>query len=320
MNKIKKYNSVRSFASLFVTLCLGVVLVCTGCSRSDEIAGTSEEPNEIAREESSSSLDSTAEESSSSSAEEKVVSSSSSEEKVVSSSSSDGKIAQSSSSEPKELSSSSSAPAVSSSSSSSKGNGQSGDRPGGDPPPSAVPDQNLAAYAYIYGNSKATFDDAVLATKVVYREKDFDPIGTDPGVPGSQPGDAVTELNSPGLHKIGNRLDVLYDLYPESAEKLIAVSERAAEENEKCETYLYNVSGLSDAIGHVLTQVTADTIAVADIRAGECKNSTEGMVLGFVFVYCGEMNEFPREKREYVDRGSNTNTCPVSEYENEWAK
>lgn len=310
MNKIKKYNSVRSFASLFVTLCLSVVLVCTGCSRSDEIAGTSEEPNEIAREESSSSQDSTVIESSSSST----------EEKITSSSSSDGKIASSSSSEPKELSSSSSAPAVSSSSSSFKGNGQSGDRPGGDPPTSTVPDQNLAAYAYIYGGSKAKFDDAVLATKVVYREKVSDPIGTDPGVPGSQPGDAVTELNSPGLHKIGNRLDVLYDLYPESAEKLIAVSERAAEENEKCETYLYNVSGLSDAIGHVLTRVTADTITVADIRAGECKNSTEGLVLGFVFVYCGEMNQFPREIREYIDRGSNTNTCPVSEYENEWAK
>ena len=308
MNKVKNYNPARSFVNVFAVAFFASVLVCVGCSSSNDIAGTSEEPNEIAKEESSSSQ-----------GDINIV--------VVSSSSQDTKDQSSSSSgtnnnfvpEPISSSSSSVVPAMSSSSLRDGGY----DRPGGGEPAGTSPNVGLDNYGAFYGVSDISFDSAVVASTVVFnkgRETTENPVGTpddssDAMTPGTN--DKVTELNSPGLHKMGNRLDALYEVFQESAKNLIELGKKAAAENSSCETYLYNVRGQSGSIGHVLVGVASDTLTVLDIRDEKCQ-STDGQVVGFVFIYCGEMNSAPYEKRVYVDRDSNAGKCPVMDPNFEW--
>jgi hypothetical protein len=194
------------------------------------------------------------------------------------------------------------------------GGEQSGTKPGAD----------LSGYGAYYGVSDASFDSVVVASTVVYGGK------VDAEIPIQNPDDssdtqtpgtsaAVTELNSPGLHKMGDRLKALYDVFPASAKALIALGEKAAAEDPSCDTYLYNVRGQSGSIGHMLVGVASDTLSVLDIRDEKCQ-STEGLVVGFVFIYCGEMNSTPYEKRTSVDRDPSAGKCPAQDLGYEWTE
>jgi hypothetical protein len=316
MNKAFGFSAVRLHFTLSALAVLAVALVC-GCSDSDKLAGTAVEPNEMAEndpnevkdpESSSSVIDV---ESSSSSAEvlENV---SSSSNKGDNNTLRPGDIGVSSSSiTPVEPVSSSSAR---SDNDSRPGGEQSGTKPGAD----------LSGYGAYYGVSDASFDSVVVASTVVYGGKVEAEIpiqnpddSSDTHTPGTSA--AVTELNSPGLHKMGDRLKALYDVFPASAKALIALGEKAAAEDPSCETYLYNVRGQSGSIGHMLVGVASDTLTVLDIRDDKCQ-STEGLVVGFVFIYCGEMDRMPFENRIYADRDPGAGKCPVIDTDYEWTE
>lgn len=183
----------------------------------------------------------------------------------------------------------------------------------------------LEDYASFYGVLDAQFDKAVIASAVVYSAN---PVGTlnppqtpdDSSDTGDQPVEgAVTELNSPGLHKMSGRLEALNSVFPESAKELVAQAQKAAAEDPSCETYLYNVRGQEGSIAHMLVGVASDTLTVLDIRDSNCR-STQGQVFGFVFIYCGEMDRMPFENRIYADRDPGAGKCPVIDTDYEWTE
>jgi hypothetical protein len=305
MNKIKKFMAVIGLLFLF------------GCSDSDKLAGTAVEPNEMAEnvpnevkdpESSSSVID---------------VESSSSSVKVIENGSSSSNKGDNNTLRPGDIgvSSSSITPVEPVSSSSARSDNDA--RPGGEQS-GTKPGADLSGYGAYYGVSDASFDSVVIASTVVYGGK------VDAEIPIQNPDDssdtqtpgtsaAVTELNSPGLHKMGDRLKALYDVFPASAKALIALGEKAAAEDPSCETYLYNVRGQSGSIGHMLVGVASDTLTVLDIHDDKCQ-STEGLVVGFVFIYCGEMNSTPYEKRTSVDRDPSAGKCPTQDLGYEWTE
>lgn len=181
----------------------------------------------------------------------------------------------------------------------------------------------LSNYAEYYGVLNVEFDDAVLASTVVYdgeKVSAANPIQTpddttDTQIPGES--SAVTELNSPGLHEMTDRLDALHAVFRESADTLIALGKKASAEDPSCGTYLYNVRGQSGAIGQVLVGVASDTLTVIDIVAKGC-SGTEGKIVGFVFIYCGEMERMPYEKRETLVRDPSAGKCPNVDPNYEW--
>lgn len=183
----------------------------------------------------------------------------------------------------------------------------------------------LEDYASFYGVSDAQFDKAVIASAVVYSAKSVSTLNPphtpdDSSDTGDQPVEgAVTELNSPGLHKMSGRLEALNSVFPESAKGLIAQAKKAAAEDSSCETYLYNVRGQEGSIAHMLVGVASDTLTVLDIRDSSCR-STQGQVFGFVFIYCGEMDRMPFENRIYADRDPGAGKCPVIDADYEWTE
>lgn len=299
MNKLNRFMAVRLSASLFVALSACFMCLC-GCSESEKLTGTAVEPNEMAQRDSSSSE-----------VEEKGLSSSSEKDEVPQSSSSDGK-GNTLAPEPHSVSSSSIVPIDYSSSSSTRTPGdQSGTKPGAD----------LADYGAYYGVPDEAFANVVVASVVVYGNGVVaaDPIQDPNDSTDTHPGSStvVTELNNPGLHKMGDRLDALHAVFRESADTLIALGKQAAAEDPSCETYLYNVRGQAGSIGHMLVGVASDTLTVLDIRDEKCR-STEDLVVGFVFIYCGEMDSKPYEKRVYVDRDPSAGKCPAVDLSYEW--
>jgi hypothetical protein len=295
MNKAVRFSAVRLHFTLSALAFLAVALVC-GCSDSDKLAGTAVEPNELALESSSSCLE----------PEERL---SSSELDEPQSSSSENEPASSSSEKPSE----SMLPEPKSSSSSVS------------PSDPFTNPAGLEDYASFYGVSDAQFDKTVIASAVVYTANPVstaDPPHTpdDSSDTGNQPVEgAVTELNSPGLHKMSGRLEALNSVFPESAKELVAQAQKAAAEDPSCETFLYNVRGQEGSIAHMLVGVASDTLTVLDIRDSNCR-STQGQVFGFVFIYCGEMNRAPYEKRTSVDRDPSAGKCPAQDLGYEWTE
>lgn len=326
MNKLKIF-----FASF------AMVLLCTGCSESDKLAGTAEEPNELAYQD---------QESSSSKEPDTLISSSS--ERVKSSSSSSEKTSSSSSSQepvkPKSSSSvvdndkpgtSSSAPASSSSSekppqgiqppdendkssSSSVPSSSSFKDPGdGDthtPPQSSTPENppSLSDYIAIFGLEDMPFDTTVMAS-IATKE--------DTSSPQQPPAAQTSEFDGIGVHQfVKQNIYALQDLFPIAAKQYKELATAIANDSAECGLYLLNIRGSSENVGHLLTKVTPDSMTVVDIVAPNCMTNTNGKLVRFLFSYCGDVDRDPIIKRTSVTSDIPANRCPDKLMGSEWVK
>ena len=301
---------------LFIIALFGIASLWVGCSDSQKVTGTSEEENEvIARNESSSSSGPEGKSSSSKDGESKSSSSSgwnvsadsrdisSSSEKVpepVEGSSSSEKDTQTtSSSSDKEEASSSSEPPPSFESSSS-------DRPGAVEGSTNNPN-TFDYYISTFALDSAAFDSSVMASAIVYVE---------PPVSSSS---TPVEFREPGLHQFTkDNIDTLKLKFPKAVKRykdLITAIENGSAE---CNLYLYNVQGSAEAAGHTLASITPDSITVFDIVSEKC-GSTETMMFGFLFTYCGEMNSEPELVRVTVESDNPKGKCPNGQIM-EWIK
>ncbi len=305
---------------LFIIALFGIASLWVGCSDTQKVTGTSEEENEVvARNESSSSSGPEAKSSSSKDGESKSssssgwnvsadshISSSSSKvpEPVEGSSSSEKDTQTTSSSSDKEESSSSSEPPPSFESSSS-------DRPGA--VEGSTNNRNTFDY-YIstFALDSAAFDSSVMASAIVYVEP---PPATLPVSSSSTP----VEFRKPGLHQFTkDNIDTLKMKFPTAVKRykdLITAIENGSAE---CNLYLYNVQGSAEAAGHTLASITPDSITVFDIVSEKC-GSTETMMFGFLFTYCGEMNSEPELVRVTVESDNPKGKCPNGQIM-EWIK
>ena len=306
---------------LFIIALFGIASLWVGCSDTQKVTGTSEEENEvIARNESSSSSGPEAKSSSSKdgesksssssgwnvSADSRDISSSSSKvpEPVEGSSSSEKDTQTTSSSSDKEESSSSSEPPPSFESSSS-------DRPGAVEGSTNNPN-TFDYYISTFALDSAAFDSSVMASAIVYVEP---PPATLPVSSSSTP----KEFREPGLHQfMKDNIDTLKLKFPKAVKRykdLITAIENGSAE---CNLYLYNVQGSAEAAGHTLASITPDSITVFDIVSEKC-GSTETMMFGFLFTYCGEMNSEPELVRVTVESDNPKGKCPNGQIM-EWIK
>ena len=319
--------------------CFGFLLFIAGCSDSTKITGTSEEPNEIAENESSSSA---GPETISSSSSEKVKSSSSKDVETMSSSSSEAHVSPddgnssalivnsssssssekdtqtTSSSSDKENSSSSDIPVESSSSSVESSsslepptfdNSSSSSRPG---TADGVAPNTFGYYISAFALDSAAFDSTVMASAIVYEEP---PSASLPTSSSSTP----KQFREPGLHQFTkDNIDTLKLKFPVAVRKykdLITAIENGSAE---CNLYLYNVQGSAQTAGHTLANVTPDSVTVLDIVSENC-NPTAEEIFGFLFTFCGEMNSEPELVRIAVESDIPANKCPNGRV-SEWIK
>lgn len=315
-----------------------MVLLCSGCSESDKLAGTAEEPNELAYQDqplSSSEKPDTLESSSS----KQVKSSSSSSERAKSSSSSSQEPVK-----PKSSSSvvdndkpgtSSSAPASSSSSekppqgiqppdendksSSSSVPSSSSFKDPGDgnthtPPQSSTPENppSLSDYIAIFGLEDMPFDTTVMAS-IATKE--------DTSSPQQPPAAQTSEFDRIGVHQfVKQNIYALQDLFPIAAKQYKELATAIANDSAECGLYLLNIRGSSENVGHLLTNVTPDSMTVVDIVAPNCMTNTNGKLVRFLFSYCGDVNSDPEIVRTSVTSDVPTKQCPDRLTGSEWVK
>ncbi len=314
-----------------------MVLLCSGCSESDKLAGTAEEPNELAYQDqplSSSEKPDTLESSSS----KQVKSSSSSSEKTSSSSSSQEPVKPKSSSsvtDKDKPGTSSSAPASSSSSekppqgiqppdendkssSSSVPSSSSFKDPGdGDthtPPQSSTPENppSLSDYIAIFGLEDMPFDTTVMAS-IATKE--------DTSSPQQPPAAQTSEFDRIGVHQfVKQNIYALSDLFPIAAKQYKELVNAIANDSAECGLYLLNIRGSSENVGHLLTNVTPDSMTVVDIVAPNCMTNTNGKLVRFLFSYCGDVNSDPEIVRTSVTSDVPTKQCPDRLTGSEWVK
>ncbi len=326
MNKLKIF-----FASF------AMVLLCTGCSESDKLAGTAEEPNELAYQDQVSSSSKEPDTLISSSS-ERVKSSSSSSEKTSSSSSSQEPVKPKSSSsvvDNDKPGTSSSAPASSSSSekppqgiqppdendkssSSSVPSSSSFKDPGdGDthtPPQSSTPENppSLSDYIAIFGLEDMPFDTTVMAS-IATKE--------DTSSPQQPPAAQTSEFDRIGVHQfVKQNIYALQDLFPIAAKQYKELATAIANDSAECGLYLLNIRGSSENVGHLLTNVTPDSMTVVDIVAPNCMTNTNGKLVRFLFSYCGDVNSDPEIVRTSVTSDVPTKQCPDRLTGSEWVK
>ena len=303
-----------------------MVLLCTGCSESDKLAGTAEEPNELAYQDQVSSSS------------KQVKSSSSSEREKSSSSSSkepDKPKSSSSSKAPEKPETSSSAPGSSSSSekppqgiqppdendkssSSSVPSSSSFKDPGdGDthtPPQSSTPENppSLSDYIAIFGLEDMPFDTTVMAS-IATKE--------DTSSPQQPPAAQTSEFDRIGVHQfVKQNIYALQDLFPIAAKQYKKLADAIANDSAECGLYLLNIRGSSENVGHLLTKVSPDTMTVVDIVAPSCLTNTNGKLVRFLFSYCGDVNSDPEIVRTSVTSDVPTKQCPDRLTGSEWVK
>ena len=312
--------------SLFMIALFGIASMWVGCSDSQKITGTSEEENEvIAREESSSSA---GPETISSSSSKKVESSSSKDVASMSSSSSEVHFSTDSQnfSSSVEIASSSSELASSSSSSVESSSSSAESSSSSEPPifdnsssssrPGAAEGTNPNTFGYYisaFALDSAAFDSTVMASAIVYVEP------PSASLPTSSSSTTPKEFKVPGLHQFTkDNIDTLKLKFPTAVRKYKDLVTAIENGSAECNLYLYNVQGDVRTVGHVVANITADTITVLDIVSDKCSPTAEE-TFGFLFTYCGEMSAEPELVRIAVESDIPANKCPNGRV-SEWIK
>ena len=312
--------------SLFMIALFGIASMWVGCSDSQKITGTSEEENEvIAREESSSSSTPDAKSSSSS---KKVESSSSKDVASMSSSSSEVHFSTDSQnfSSSVEIASSSSELASSSSSSVESSSSSAESSSSSEPPifdnsssssrPGAAEGTNPNTFGYyisMFALDSTAFDSSVMASAIVYEEP------PPASMPTSSSSTTPKEFKVPGLHQFTkDNIDTLKLKFPTAVRKYKDLVTAIENGSAECNLYLYNVQGDVRTVGHVVANITADTITVLDIVSDKCSPTAEE-TFGFLFTYCGEMSAEPELVRIAVESDIPANKCPNGRV-SEWIK
>ncbi|MCQ2105548.1 MAG: hypothetical protein MJZ26_07125 [Fibrobacter sp.] len=254
-----KNKFILSVAS-FIGLSAG--LFCA-CSDSSSVAGTAEEPNQIAVEDVSSSS--------------------------IQIPGQAGDVVEPQSSSSVILSSSSVIldPDRGSSSSITPPSSGSDDAPAVVPPSNGVEPKTLDNFVKQYVNDVNTkFDDNVLAYNLVYEKQCG---GASDDCEDATP--VYYELTTPGLHKDMDMSHVEM-LFPKTIDYLA----KTPSVDEYCPFYLLNISpigmdgGYTPETGFVLANIEGGKLTVIALRSHTCENTDKYRVFGILFRYCGNLS------------------------------
>ena len=164
----------------------------------------------------------------------------------------------------------------------------------------------------MFALDSTAFDSSVMASAIVYEEP---PPASMPVSSSSTP----KEFKVPGLHQFTkDNIDTLKLKFPTAVRKYKDLVTAIENGSAECNLYLYNVQGDVRTVGHVVANITADTITVLDIVSDKCSPTAEE-TFGFLFTYCGEMNSEPELVRIAVESDIPANKCPNGRV-SEWIK
>ena len=273
---------------------LFAAIFAAGCSDSPSVAGTAEEPNELAIELESSS---SAEEPSSSEAVSSsgvTVSSSSvySSSAAVSSSGtvqSSSSVVESSSSRTVE----SSSDVVMSSSGKQQGGNDSGNN--------ILDPTSLDFVLKAFGIEDYTFDSNVLALHTIV------------GNEGSNSPPMATEFDGPGLHPIVQQnIGALEEFFPEAAKEQAGLIDSIVNGymGDSCKLYMANIWDTdNNAVAYIVADIGKDTLTVVDVVMDGCEKSVASGDPRALVYYCGKINRRPTEVHIPVNASANGMRC-----------
>lgn len=267
----------------FSTVCITAIAAFCAFACSDKIAGTAEEPNQLANGDQPGSDVSSSSENLPTNAQENSSSSYEIHQPGTQSSSSNAK-----GNGPSYRNSSSSQTGtgvynpVLSSSSSDQGNNE--DKFPNFGHADTLASNTLDAYNEKYVITKATFDKNVLAYN-----KTFEGCDATNQTCFESPG--IAEFRTIGLHKASTpkELNDLSFVFPDAANAMGG----NLHEVDGCPLYVLNINETSPAV-HILTKITKDTLTVATFYDNcDYERRPFDMYVGFLFSYCGELSEKP---------------------------
>lgn len=175
----------------------------------------------------------------------------------------------------------------------------------------------LEKYIKQFGIDSLQFDNTVMASTTLETKApgSSDTSDTNP------PSIFDTEFGHVGLHPfVKANIAALDDLFPEAAKEYADLVTAIKNGNNECGLYLLNIYGEQQNIGHIAIDIQPDSITVLDIVANNCKETTNGRLIGFLFSYCGEMNRYPELTRIPVEIDIPSNKCPSIKQNKEWVK
>ena len=252
--------SVAAFSALSLSAC------------SDKIAGTAEEPNQIANGDGSSS---------SSISETKnghpTILSSSDTQPAPTTSPSSSSQPEREGYTPIQIDPT---PSSSSNKSSSGNDSSSGGFPSfGTPDTDQI--NTLDNYLNYYGITEVAFAENVLAYNVTFKSCD-----TSQETCFESP--SIAKIKTIGLHKITqDDINDLHSLFPK-ATSMMSITQ------DGCPLYVLNINDTSPAV-HVLTKISNETIAITEVHDNcDYEKRPFDMYVGFLFEYCGELSESPK--------------------------
>lgn len=289
----------------------------TGCSDTSSLAGTAEEPNELAKNDID--LRSSSSSESSSSVPE---SSSSIKTPASSATSSDAKSSSSVIPSSSSISSSSSKPEPQSSSSKDPDDFAFNSSASEDPQKTPAMDTtSLEYYIAQFGLVDPELNNSVLASRIAYEISVPPPQGNDSNTQSTPPTAQTTEFDVPWPAVfVKQNIYALEHYFPAFAKENAALIDSIAKgtASDSCKLYMQNTWGNSHSIGHFLGAVTRDTVIVYDIAAGNCTETTQDRRIRFLFRYCGEFKSHPEIVHITLDAHIPEDKCPVQKQDAEW--
>ena len=270
---------------------LFAAIFAAGCSDSPSVAGTAEEPNELAIElESSSSAEEPSSSEAVSSSGVTVSSSSVYSSAAVSSSGtvqSSSSVVESSSSRTVESSSGE----VMSSSGKQQGGNDSGNN--------ILDPTSLDFVLKAFGIEDYTFDSNVLALHTIV------------GNEGSNSPPMATEFDGPGLHPIV-RKEVVEDFFPAAAKEQAGLIDSIVNGymGDSCKLYMANIWDTdNNAVAYIVADIGKDTLTVVDVVMDGCEKSVASGDPRALVYYCGKINRRPTEVHIPVNASANGMRC-----------
>ena len=268
---------------------LFAAIFAAGCSDSPSVAGTAEEPNELAIElESSSSAEEPCSSATVSSSSVTVSSSSVYSSAAVSSSGtvqSSSSVVESSSSRTVE-------------SSSGEVMSSSGKQQGGN---NILDPTSLDFVLKAFGIEDYTFDSNVLALHTIV------------GNEGSNSPPMATEFDGPGLHPIVQQnIGALEEFFPEAAKEQAGLIDSIVNGymGDSCKLYMANIWDTdNNAVAYIVADIGKDTLTVVDVVMDGCEKSVASGDPRALVYYCGKINRRPTEVHIPVNASANGMRC-----------
>ena len=108
------------------------------------------------------------------------------------------------------------------------------------------------------------------------------------------------------------------DAYEKFTQQIADIKDGNMEEG--CGLYMLNTYGSAQFVGHVLADIQTHTVTILDIKADACLTGEYISTIKFLFSYCGEIDKNPEIVHKTIEANIPKDKCPQTDSGNEWLK